>query len=32
MLIQVDLLQSLVADIFAKAGCSPEESDRHAGR
>ena len=30
MLIQVDLLRSLVADIFAKAGCSPEESERIA--
>ena len=30
MLIQVDPLRSIVTDIFAKAGCSPEESERIA--
>ena len=30
MLIQVDPLRSIVTDIFTKAGCSPEESERIA--
>ena len=30
MLIQVDPLRSMVADIFAKAGCSRGESERIA--
>ncbi|HIM06557.1 MAG TPA: malate/lactate/ureidoglycolate dehydrogenase [Gammaproteobacteria bacterium] len=30
MLIQVDPLRSIVTDIFANAGCSPEESERIA--
>ena len=30
MLIQIDPLRSIVTDIFTKAGCSPEESERIA--